>query len=212
MLQTFRNVLIQLWLRSSTRCSVLTPHPSPTSRYVSIDPGARREVKFWSVVGPCVARYVWLYRTVPDAEVRRPMAEQLHARYAKPIVNLFMELGGPYVKLGQYLSVRPEIVPDAYRTELKKLQSDVPGKTFDEIRPVLGDLEARFASIEKEHFGAASIGQVHRATLHDGRSVAVKVQYVVDVPPSLPSAYTPPSNKPPGRPCMHESATSLLRV
>jgi predicted unusual protein kinase regulating ubiquinone biosynthesis (AarF/ABC1/UbiB family) len=147
-------------------------------RYVVAEPGARREVRFWSVAGPCVARYVWLYRTVKDPDQRRPMAEELHARYAKPIVNLFMELGGPYVKLGQYLSVRPEIVPHAYRVELKKLQSDVPGKSYDDIRPALGELEAKFASIEKNHFGAASIGQVHKATLHDGRQVAVKVQYV----------------------------------
>eukprot|EP00036_Acanthoecidae_sp_10tr_P014188 CAMPEP_0206285840 /NCGR_PEP_ID=MMETSP0106_2-20121207/300_1 /ASSEMBLY_ACC=CAM_ASM_000206 /TAXON_ID=81532 /ORGANISM="Acanthoeca-like sp., Strain 10tr" /LENGTH=535 /DNA_ID=CAMNT_0053716359 /DNA_START=296 /DNA_END=1901 /DNA_ORIENTATION=+ len=148
---------------------------------VATDPGAGREYRFWSIVGPCLFRYAWVGRTVTEDAEKKARLDALHARYATEIVDLFIELGGPYIKLGQYLSVRPELVAPQYRDELKKLQSDVPGKTFTEIKEVLdeslGDAMGQFAHISERHFGAASIAQVHEAELLDGRRVAVKVQY-----------------------------------
>lgn len=85
-----------------------TPHPDPTilvSRYAATDPGAQRELRFWGVIGPCIARYVWVGKTVDDPTERRQRYDELHDAYATPVVDLFMELGGPYIKLGQVQSV-----------------------------------------------------------------------------------------------------------
>jgi ubiquinone biosynthesis protein len=91
------------------------------------------------------------------------------------------ELGPTYVKLGQILSVRPDIIPARLAEELEQLQDRVPPVPFDEIREVVEDdlhapLDEVFASFEETAMASASIAQVHRATLLDGTPVAVKVR------------------------------------
>jgi predicted unusual protein kinase regulating ubiquinone biosynthesis (AarF/ABC1/UbiB family) len=92
-----------------------------------------------------------------------------------------VELGPAYVKLGQVLSTRPDLLPDVYIRELEKLQDDVDPIAYGEVeRIVEEELKARlsklFADFEQEPIGSASLGQVHAARLRDGRSVVVKVQ------------------------------------
>lgn len=91
------------------------------------------------------------------------------------------ELGTMFIKLGQVLSTRGDLLPDAYRTELAKLQDEVaPLPTpaiVDVIREDLGALpDQLFASFDLQPLGSASIGQVHAARLLDGRDVVVKVR------------------------------------
>ncbi|MBV8370651.1 MAG: AarF/ABC1/UbiB kinase family protein [Candidatus Eremiobacteraeota bacterium] len=91
------------------------------------------------------------------------------------------ELGPVFIKLGQMLSARGDLLPEAYQKELAKLQDDVPPLPADAIaevvRECLGALpEQIFASFDREPLASASIGQVHAARLHDGRSVVVKVR------------------------------------
>ena len=91
------------------------------------------------------------------------------------------ELGPTFVKFGQLLSTRPDILPPIFITELTKLVDTVPPEPWDAIRAVLIDElgqepEKVFATIDPQPIAAASLAQVHAATLPDGREVVVKVQ------------------------------------
>src|SRR4051812_301324 len=88
------------------------------------------------------------------------------------------ELGTTFVKLGQLLSSRPDLLPDVYIDELGKLVDDVPSLPFAPLRQVIAEdigLE-HFASIDEEPLASASIGQIHAALLKSGRDVVVKVR------------------------------------
>lgn len=92
-----------------------------------------------------------------------------------------VELGPAYIKLGQVLSTRPDLLPDIYVRELEQLQDDVDPLPFDVVLETLeaelgGRLSKLFASFDEVPLGTASLGQVHAAELRNGRSVVVKVQ------------------------------------
>ncbi|KAG7348224.1 ABC1 family-domain containing protein [Nitzschia inconspicua] len=118
--------------------------------------------------------------------------KELHQRNAPRILQIMLELGGLYIKLGQVLSVTALPVPSDYRELFRTLQSSVPGhEEFEEvIKPTLekelGPLDDIFESIEEVPCGSASIGQAHKAILKrhhvgDGSNqeaeVIIKVQY-----------------------------------
>lgn len=91
------------------------------------------------------------------------------------------ELGPTFIKLGQLLSTRPDLVPLEVLRELETLQDqarEFPGEEAREIieRELGAPVEELFAAFEAEPFATASLGQVHGAVLHDGRRVVVKVQ------------------------------------
>src|SRR3954464_15749271 len=88
------------------------------------------------------------------------------------------ELGTTYIKLGQLLSSRPDLLPDVYIEELGKLVDDVPAVPFEEISKVIAeDLPAdTFVRIAPEPLATASIAQIHTALLSSGREVVVKVR------------------------------------
>lgn len=96
------------------------------------------------------------------------------------LVEAMEELGPTFIKLGQILSTRPDVLPEDLIVELKKLQSHVKAEPFTEIRKQieasLGDeLENLFGEVSEEPLAAASVAQVHRAKLKEGREVVVKV-------------------------------------
>src|SRR6187399_2674056 len=93
----------------------------------------------------------------------------------------FEELGGAWVKLGQMLAMRFDLLPAAYGDELFKLLNQVRPFPYSQVQEIVarelgGPPEEVFGSFEQESFAAASIGQVHRAVLKSGEAVAVKVQ------------------------------------
>jgi ubiquinone biosynthesis protein len=90
------------------------------------------------------------------------------------------ELGPTYVKLGQVLSTRPDLIPPEWATEFEKLQNNVPGVDFEVIHKTIeaefpGKSRRLFRSIQKKPLAAASMAQVHRARLHDGARIVLKV-------------------------------------
>ncbi|GEN29974.1 ubiquinone biosynthesis protein [Cerasibacillus quisquiliarum] len=97
-------------------------------------------------------------------------------------IRLFLEeLGPTFVKLGQFASTRPDILPDAIIIELKKLQDDVAPFPYEDVREIIENelgvsIDTSFKSFHKTPIAAASIGQVHEATLHTDERVAVKIQ------------------------------------
>jgi len=91
------------------------------------------------------------------------------------------ELGPTFIKLGQILSTRPDLIPPPYIAQLVRLQDTVPPAPWELVREQLeqeldGSLDKCFVSFEVEPMAAASLGQVHRATLPGGEEVVVKVQ------------------------------------
>lgn len=116
----------------------------------------------------------FLQRIVPRPRVRRTTWERIRM--------IAEELGPTFVKSGQLLSMRPDLIPEPLVLELRKLQDDVkpvPFEKIDEVlRSELGDeYEADFSEFDKAAIASASFAQVYRARLRaDGRVVAVKVQ------------------------------------
>lgn len=94
---------------------------------------------------------------------------------------MFQELGTAFIKLGQLLSTRPDIVGEKVATEFEKLQDDNPPVSYEEVKSIIeselnGNIDDLFAEFSKESLATASIGQVHKAVLPTGETVAVKVQ------------------------------------
>ena len=92
-----------------------------------------------------------------------------------------VELGTTFIKLGQVLSARSDLLPSDYLTELARLQDEVPAIPFEEIRPVFIasfgiQPETAFAEFNPVPFASASIGQVYAARMRDGTEVMVKIQ------------------------------------
>lgn len=109
---------------------------------------------------------------------RKPVIDESAAQTVRLMIQ---ELGPTYVKVGQMVSSRAEALPDDWKDELSKLQSDVPPFDWEQAREIItvqlgSPPEKLFATLETTPYAAASTAQVHRATLADGQQVVVKVQ------------------------------------
>jgi predicted unusual protein kinase regulating ubiquinone biosynthesis (AarF/ABC1/UbiB family) len=138
--------------------SIVTGLPPKLSRYASV---ARILVKYGRNVPDAVA--------AEESDLPDKLAHDLEA------------LGPTFIKLGQVLSSRTDLLPPAYAEALSRLQDDIEPFPFEDVKRIVEEelgarLSKAFSLFEEKPIAAASLGQVHRAALRDGRIVAVKVQ------------------------------------
>lgn len=113
--------------------------------------------------------------------VRRESSVMVELSQAERMRLVLEELGPTFIKFGQFLSTRSDLLPSNYVAEFAKLQDDVPPFTYEEVASELQrefgrDISALFSSFSNEPIAAASIAQVHRAVLLTGELVVVKVR------------------------------------
>ena len=106
--------------------------------------------------------------------------ETIQKRRAKWFTNELIKLGSAFIKIGQLLSARPDLIPKTWISELTKLQDDVPQFSFVEVEKIikkeLGDKYLQILEIDRSPIGSASLAQVHKGTLKNNKTVVFKVQ------------------------------------
>ncbi|MDJ0787302.1 MAG: AarF/ABC1/UbiB kinase family protein [Myxococcota bacterium] len=154
---------------------------SPPKAYRQLRP--YRALRVALAVLDVMPRYAWL--NLRAAFGRPASAEtwnRVHTRAALRIRGLALDLAGAFTKAAQIGGARADMFPEPFIEILSQFHDAVPPRPFESLRPVVerdlgGPLEARFSRVDGEALAAASLAQVHRATLRDGREVVVKIQY-----------------------------------
>lgn len=144
-----------------------------------------RQLDIFSTAARAFADYKltsWRADQQTDAAAAGALWDAAHERNAALLARTFLRLEGLWVKLGQYLSSRADVMPAAYLRALARCQDALPPPPWAETAATLQSelgrpLAAVFTSVERTPLAVASIASVHRATLLDGSPVVVKVQH-----------------------------------
>uniref|UniRef100_A0ABI7XZ35 AarF domain-containing protein kinase 1 n=4 Tax=Felinae TaxID=338152 RepID=A0ABI7XZ35_FELCA len=127
--------------------------------------------------------YLTSLRSVPyGSEEYLQLLSKVHLRSARRLCELCCANRGTFIKVGQHLGALDYLLPEEYTSTLKVLHSQAPQSSMQEVRRVIREdlgkeIHDLFMSFDDTPLGAASLAQVHKAVLHDGRTVAVKVQH-----------------------------------
>ncbi|EDQ86515.1 uncharacterized protein MONBRDRAFT_33784 [Monosiga brevicollis MX1] len=162
------------------RCPVW-PHPNPSSLCLCpLHPYSY--CRDWIAV----LRVIWTYKQALKADDSKTDRDQImancHEQAAAILRQLFETNGGIYIKLGQHLGLLDYIIPEQYVKAMQVFFDRAPTSSYEDVRRVVqedlgADIETLFSSFDFAPLASASLAQVHRAVLRDGREVAVKVQH-----------------------------------
>jgi len=156
--------------------------------------GFRRTIQFWRGMAPLVLKYKYVkFRALTidhcDEEELERRLNLYRETSAPALVDLILRLGGIYVKIGQVMStIGQGLLPQQYIDALRPLQDGVPPRNYDEISRIVETstgktMDELFESFDEKPIGAASVAQVHRATLRPRKEgeepvpIVLKVQY-----------------------------------
>lgn len=145
----------------------------------------QRSLTFYSSIIPILAQYTvrpWLHGLGLEQKGGDELMREMDDWGSQKLRDTLLELGGFYVKTGQVLSTRVDLFSELYTSRLRVLQDSLPPVPTEEIKKVIslelcggGELSEILREFDPVPLGTASIAQVHRAVLNDGREVAIKV-------------------------------------